>query len=177
LLHEVIGEYGAEAVVMYLISGHYRQPLAFSDSALAQAQANVKRISEAGRRLGAGTTTTRDSADIARLESLRDGFFDALANDFNTPLALAQLNEWLTAAGSLGASGDTQLREMLAVLGLGSLLAPMAEAPETVRALAKQREQARAERDFATSDRLRAEIAAHGWDVRDGAGGFELLPQ
>jgi cysteinyl-tRNA synthetase len=177
LLHEVIGEYGAQAVVMYLISGHYRQPLAFSDSALAQAQANVKRISEAGRRLGAGTTTARDSGETPRLESLRDGFFDALANDFNTPLALAQLNEWLTAAGSLAATGDGQLREMLGVLGLESLLTPMAEAPEAVRALAEQREQARAGRDFATSDRLREEIAAHGWDVRDGADGFELLPQ
>jgi cysteinyl-tRNA synthetase len=177
LLHEVIGEYGADAVVIYLVSGHYRQPLAFSDSALAQAQANVKRISEAGRKLGTGTTTTRDPAETPRLEAFRDGFFAALANDFNTPLALAQLNEWLTAAGSLAATGDGQLREMLGVLGLESLLAPVAEAPEAVRALAEQREQARAERDFATSDRLREELAAHGWDVRDGADGFELLPQ
>jgi cysteinyl-tRNA synthetase len=177
LLHEVIGGYGAQAVVMYLISGHYRQPLAFSDSALAQAQANVKRISEAGRKLGAGATTARDSAETPRLDSFRDGFFDALANDFNTPLALAQLNEWLTAAGSLAASGDGQLREMLGVLGLESLLTPMAEAPAAVRALAERREQARAERDFATSDRLREEIAEHGWDVRDGADGFELLAQ
>jgi cysteinyl-tRNA synthetase len=177
LLHEVVGEYGAEAVVMYLISGHYRQPLGFSESALAQAQANVKRIGEAGRKLGPGTTTASDPAENLRLEALRDGFFDALASDFNTPLALAQLNEWLTARGSLTATGDGQLREMLGVLGLESLLAPLAEAPEAVRALAEQREQARAERDFATSDRLREEIAAHGWDVRDGADGFELLPQ
>jgi cysteinyl-tRNA synthetase len=177
LLHEVIAAYGAEAVVMYLVSGHYRQPLAFSDSALGQAQANVKRIREAARRLGAGPTATRDPAENQQLESFRDGFFDALANDFNTPLALAQLNEWLNAAGSLAATGDAQLREMLGVLGLESLLTPMAEAPDAVRALAEQREQARAARDFATSDRLRDEIAAHGWDVRDGADGFELLPR
>jgi cysteinyl-tRNA synthetase len=177
LLHEVIAAYGAEAVVMYLVSGHYRQPLAFSDSALAQAQANVKRIREAARRLGAGPTAARDPAENQQLESFRDGFFDALANDFNTPLALAQLNEWLNAAGSLAATGDAQLREMLGVLGLESLLTPMAEVPDAVRALAEQREQARAARDFATSDRLRDEIAAHGWDVRDGADGFELLPR
>ena len=39
LLHEMLDQYGAEAVVMYLISGHYRQPLAFSQAALEQAQA------------------------------------------------------------------------------------------------------------------------------------------
>jgi cysteinyl-tRNA synthetase len=172
LLHEVIGEYGAEAVVMYLVSGHYRQPLAFSESALQQARANVNRIREAGRRLEAGPSH-------ADLEPLRDRFFDALANDFNTPTALGLLNEWITASAAAGGvgDGDEHLREMLGVLGLESLLAPAADAPEAVRALAEQREHARAERDFARSDELRDEIAAQGWDVRDGADGFELLPQ
>jgi len=43
-LHEVVEGYGADAVLMYLIGGHYRQPLAFSGAALEQAQANVNRI-------------------------------------------------------------------------------------------------------------------------------------
>ncbi|HEY1450254.1 MAG TPA: cysteine--tRNA ligase [Solirubrobacteraceae bacterium] len=177
LLHEVIEQYGAEAVVMYLVSGHYRQPLAFSEPALEQAGANIKRIREAARKLGVGSTAAPDAAETAQLESVRDAFFDALANDFNTPHALAQLNEWLAAAGQLEAAGDQHLREMLSVLGLESLLGPDEEAPDAVRELAEQREQARAGRDFATSDRLRDEIAAHGWDVRDGADGFELLPR
>jgi cysteinyl-tRNA synthetase len=172
LLGEVIGEYGAEAVVMYLVSGHYRQPLAFSQAALQQAQSNVNRIREAGRRLQPGPSRLD-------LEPLRDRFFDALAKDFNTPTALRVLNEWLAdaTAGSYETRGDEHLREMLTVLGLEILLAPMAEAPEGVRTLAEERERARAERDFATSDRLRDEIAAQGWDVRDGADGFELLPR
>ena len=62
LLHEVVEQYGPEAVVMYLISGHYRQPLAFSDAALEQARANVDRIREAGRKLGPGQTAPRDPA-------------------------------------------------------------------------------------------------------------------
>jgi cysteinyl-tRNA synthetase len=175
LLHEVLGAYGAEAVVMYLISGHYRQPLAFSEAALEQAAANVRRIREAGRRLGPGPTVA--GGEDPRLAQPREAFFAALANDFNTPLALAQLNDWLAAAGSLDASGDADLAEMLGVFGLESLLEPGEAVPAEVRALAEQREQARAARDFAASDRLREEIAAHGWDVRDGADGFELLPR
>ncbi len=171
LLHEVLAENGALPVVMYLVSGHYRQPLAFSDAALEQAQANVNRIREAGRRLSPGDSP-------AELEPLRERFFDALARDFNTPEALAVLNEWIRQASALGGDGpgDSHLREMLGVLGLDALLDPDEEAPAHVRELAERRDQARAERDFAASDRLRDEIAEQGWEVRDGAGGFELLP-
>jgi cysteinyl-tRNA synthetase len=171
LLHEVIERYGAQAVVMYIVSGHYRQPLAFSESALEQARANVERIREAGRRLAAGEPSP------STLRPLTDSFFDALARDFNTPEALAVLNEWLRKAGAEdGSAGDGDLREMLGVLGLESLLTPDADAPDEVRALAEERERARAARDFAAADELRDRIAALGWEVRDGAGGFELLP-
>jgi cysteinyl-tRNA synthetase len=171
LLHEVIGEFGHEAVVMYLISGHYRQPLAFSEAALVQAQANVKRIREAGRRLAEG-------ASPSDLDGLRDSFFAALARDFNTAEALAVLNEWVREAtsGMWDSPGDAHLREMLGVLGLESLLAPSAQAPAEIHELAEQREQARAGRDFTAADRLRDEIAALGWEVRDGPSGFDLIP-
>jgi cysteinyl-tRNA synthetase len=66
---------------------------------------------------------------------------------------------------------------MLGVLGLESLLDADEPAPGQVVELAQQREQARSERDFERADRLRDEIAAHGWEVRDVAGGFELLPR
>ncbi|HWY89062.1 MAG TPA: cysteine--tRNA ligase [Solirubrobacteraceae bacterium] len=170
-LHEVLASFGPEAVVMYLVSGHYRQPLAFSDATLEQAQANVNRIREAGRRLTRGESPSE-------LEGLRDRFFDALARDFNTPEALSALNDWIREASAPGsdAPGDSHLREMLRALGLESLLAPAAEAPAQVRSLAEQRERARGEQDFAAADRLREEISARGWEVRDGPGGFELLP-
>jgi cysteinyl-tRNA synthetase len=177
LLHEVIEQYGAEAVVMYLLSGHYRQPLAFSESVLAQAQANVSRIRELGRKIGRGPTSYRDRNDEERLEPLRDMFFTALGDDFNTPAALASLYEWIRGAARAGVTGDEQLHEMLAVLGLQSLLAPDVQAPAAVRELAGRRRQARAQGDFAAADALREEIATMGWTVRDVPDGFELLPR
>jgi cysteinyl-tRNA synthetase len=169
-LHEVLAAYGPEAVVMYLLSGHYRQPLAYSAEALEQAAANVRRIREAHRRLMTGEPSP------AELGPLRERFFEALRRDFNTAEALAALNEWLREAGRLDAAGDADLREMLGVLGLEGVLAPDAVAPEEVVELAEQRERARAERDFAAADELREAIATLGWEVRDGAQGFELLP-
>jgi cysteinyl-tRNA synthetase len=170
-LHEVLERYGAEAVVMYLISGHYRQPLAYSQAALEQALANTKRMREAGRRLSRGDSPSD-------LDGLRDRFFDALARDFNTAEASSVLNEWIREAtgGVWDSPGDAHLREMLGVLGLESLLAPAEQAPEQVRELAVQRERARGERDFAAADRLRDEIATLGWEVRDGSNGFDLIP-
>src|ERR1700730_1550709 len=87
-LHEVLERHGRDAVVMYLISGHYRQPLAFSDAALEQARSNVRRIRESGRRLSRG-------ASPHDLDGLRESYYDALARDFNTPEAVAVLNEWI----------------------------------------------------------------------------------
>jgi cysteinyl-tRNA synthetase len=175
LLHEVIERYGRDAVVMYLASGHYRQPLAFSEAVLEQSRANVNRIREAGRLLSPGPSH-------ADLEPLRERFFDALARDFNTAEALAVINEWIREATRVmdGADGegrgDSHLREMLGVLGLEGLLAPLAEAPTAVKELAAARERAREDRDFATADALRDELAALGWEVRDGAAGPQLLP-
>jgi cysteinyl-tRNA synthetase len=188
-LHEVLDRYGRDAVVLYLASGHYRQPLAFSDAALEQARANVNRIREAGRRLEPG-------ASPAELGYLRDRFFEALADDFNPPAAIGAMNEWIRQASGPGyrdnrpdehrgepsvehraKPGDEHLREMLGVLGLADLLAPAREAPAEVKDLVSAREAARARRDFETADRLREEVAALGFDVRDGPQGPELIPR
>ena len=88
LLHEALAAFGRDALIMYFVQGHYRQPIAFSEERLAEAAAAVRRIREAGRALEPGPTP--DS-----FASLKDDFFDALAEDFNTPRALAALFDWV----------------------------------------------------------------------------------
>ncbi len=109
---------------------------------------------------------------------MRERFFDALDDDFNTPAALAAVFEWVREANrSESGSGDADLREMLGVLALDNLLdVATAEAPGGVIDLLHARERARDARDCAEADRLRDEIRAHGWEVRDGPNGPELLP-
>jgi cysteinyl-tRNA synthetase len=111
-----------------------------------------------------------------------DAFFTALADDFNTPKALACLFEWIREANRRGeAVGDGDLREMLAILALENLqpLGAVGDVetidPEAVALLAS-REAARSERDFEQADRLRDEINARGWEIRDSADGPELIP-
>jgi len=167
-LADVLDEFGRDAVVLWLVSGHYRQPLAFTSDALAQAAASAQRIRDAGRRLQPGPPSEE-------LTALREAFFAGLADDFNTPRALAALWDWIREANRAAGAGREQLAEMLSVLGLDNLLTIDDAAPHEVVALAEQRARARAARDWAEADRLRDELREHGWEVRDGPSGAELI--
>ncbi|MCW3038461.1 MAG: cysteine--tRNA ligase [Solirubrobacterales bacterium] len=173
LLPDVLREHGRDAVVMLFCGGHYRGPLQLDDGTLADAAARVRRVREAGRRL-------TDGASPAWSAALKEEFFAALAEDFNSPRALAAVFDWVRAANSSPADaavGGADLHEMLDVLGLANLLEDEAGGPpEAVVALAEARVAARSAKDFAESDRLREEIAAAGWTVRDVAAGYELVP-
>jgi cysteinyl-tRNA synthetase len=176
LLHEVVDWWGREAVVMYLIGGHYRQPLAFSEAELMDAHRRIARIREAMRRLLPGEQSDPD------MSPHREAFFDALADDFNTPKALASLFEWVREANRRHQpTGDADLREMLSVLGLGGMelfgaVEDIAAIDPEAHRLAQEREQARQQRDFARADALREQIRTQGWEVRDGPEGPELIP-
>ena len=171
LLHTALDEYGPDAVVMYLLSGHYRQPLQFSGERLQEAAARAERIREAGRRLVDGPSPQ----DMA---PLRERFFDALADDFNTAEALAAVFEWVREANRREGVGGDDLRAMLAVLGLEPLLdEAIPTAPADVVRMAQERQDARKAKDFGEADRLRDAIAERGWEVRDAPDGFELLPR
>jgi cysteinyl-tRNA synthetase len=171
LLHEALDRWGRDTLIMYFLTGHYHQPVEFDDERLEQAAASVRRVREAGRKLGAGP-----SPDWS--QPLRDAFFTALAEDFNTARALSVVFEWVAQAnrGPQGA-GSRDLREMLAVLGLENLLeAEQIELPAEAREQAEARERARAAGDYQEADRIRDELRAAGWELRDGPSGPELLP-
>jgi cysteinyl-tRNA synthetase len=171
VLHDALATYGRDALIMYFCSGHYRQPIEFDEERLGQAVAQVQRIREAGRRLTAGPSPAWSG-------SLHERFFAALADDFNTPSALAAVFEWVREANRADAPvGDADLRDMLGVLALENLLeADATQAPDDVLELVEQREAARRRRDWAEADRIRDELHARGWEVRDGPDGPELIP-
>jgi cysteinyl-tRNA synthetase len=172
LLPDVIDEWGAETILMFYARAHYRQPIVFAPDTLRDAQGFVKRVREAGRRLVDGPSPD----DMA---PTRDEFFAALRDDFNTPRAVAALAAWVSEANRREGVGRDQLVEMLDVFGLAAL-AGGAEADgdgpdDAALALLEARNAARASKDWAEADRLRDEIAASGWVVRDGPDGAELV--
>jgi cysteinyl-tRNA synthetase len=170
-LHDAVENWGRDALVLLFVSAHYRQPVQYSDETLGAARSGVRRLREAARLLKAGTSPE----DMA---PLRERFFAALADDFGTPEAMAAVWDWVRESNRRGGVGGDDLREMLGVLGLDNLLDAAAadgEPDEAARALLERREEARRARDFAEADRLRDELAAQGWQVRDSPAGPELV--
>jgi cysteinyl-tRNA synthetase len=113
------------------------------------------------------------------LDQYLDPFFDALADDFNTPQARAVLFEWVAEANRRSDEGEAvgpgRLGEMLYALGLEPLLEVEEEAPDELRRLAAEREEARAARDFERADRIRDQLAEAGWEIRDTPDGARLV--
>ena len=168
-LSEAIERYGGQTVVAYLASGHYRQPLAFSDEQLTEAAARVKRIRDYFRDAPGG-----EPDDF--LVSKRQAFLDALADDFNTPQAFAVLFEIVAEGNKRALQGAREvLSELLPLLGLDSLLGEEEAAPPEAERLLAERHEARTAKDFDRADSLRDQLAEMGWEVRDEAGGARLV--
>jgi cysteinyl-tRNA synthetase len=168
-LSEAIERYGGQTVVAYLASGHYRQPLAFSDEQLGEAAARVERIRNYLRDAPAG-------APDEFLVEKRRAFVDALADDFNTPQAFAVLFEIVAEGNKRELPGAREvLTELLPLLGLDTLLAGDETPPEEAEGLLAERQAAREAKAFDRADAIRDQLAAMGWEVRDEAGGARLV--
>jgi cysteinyl-tRNA synthetase len=158
-LRNVLDTFGRETLLLYLLTGHWSKPLDFSEVTVEQAAAQAESFRNAFR-VEPGTAPEDDWARFA----------SALDDDFNTPEALAVLHDWRSSRA------QGLLVRGLDVFGLASL-AEGTGAPSEVRELAERRLQARRRRDFDEADRLREEIEALGWEARDQADGFVLVPR
>ena len=155
-LRNVLDTWGREVVLLFFLTGHWRKPIDFTDDTLAQAKAQWATFQNALLEEGAAEASPEE---WSRLEKILD-------DDFSTPEALALMHDW-RRRGRYG-----ELRRALALFGLAS---EVESAPEAVVALAEERQAARAANDFARADRLRDEILALGWEVRDDPGGYRLV--
>jgi cysteinyl-tRNA synthetase len=176
-----------------LVASHYRQPLNFvsRDKSGEETFPSLHAARQALEKLARGTALLRERCGglpAPSYEELRgdggNGVFapawDALLADLNTAEALGQLFTGLRQAGS--GDGDAAadwrgLHRILAALGL--ILpeaAPAVDVPESIRELARRRWEAKQAKDWGAADTLRGELAAAGWQVKDGKEGFEILP-
>jgi cysteinyl-tRNA synthetase len=155
-LRDALDEWGPETLLMLFMGAHWHKPMDYTDETLAAAKARADGFREVFRN-PSGTGGSWDE------------LVAALDDDFNTPDALAVMHEW---------RNHNLLLRGLEVFGLGSL-AEEAEAPAELDELAQRRADARSDGDYGEADRLRQEIEAQGWEVRDVAGdsGYRLVPK
>jgi cysteinyl-tRNA synthetase len=98
-IKELLKEYSPEVYRFFVLSTHYRSPIDFSDDILKQAENSLKRIQNTGNnvveKLNENSLPEDDSIDfISELNLFKKEFYEAMDNDFNTPIALSSLFEF-----------------------------------------------------------------------------------
>ncbi len=187
LLEDLLKKYTNEAIKFALLSNNYRNDINITDDLFPEAEKHLTEfyavIKAVEDKFGKGK---KGNAGI-------DGKFNAdMDEDFNTALALSELYGLFKTVSAKLANGDAscaddilQIRNTYSLLGLFkkdamAYLAEVAaknpvEIPEEVKALAEKRWQAKLARDWATADKLRGEIDAMGYMVKDAKDGYDII--
>ncbi len=177
-IREVLEKYQPEVVRYLLVSSHYRSPINYSEDSLKEAKGALERFYTALRALPEASAQGGDTF-VAR-------FGEAMDDDFNSPEACAVLFEMVREINRLrdtdmqAASGlAAQLKALASVLGIlqmdpDTFLQAGAEGKvdaTQVEALIAARLQARSDKNWAESDRIRDQLTAMGVVLEDGKGG------
>jgi cysteinyl-tRNA synthetase len=178
--------HGRNAVRMWLLQSHYSQPIEYSEEILEEKRRSYERLLRLYRQISASDTSSELSDELAA--GLRGRLDGAMRDDLNTPEVVATLFEAANRAGReisdrAGAAGEFAslagaVDEVMTVFGFdlarelatemsGVRIRYPEEPGEEVIGLAVNRELARREKDWATADRLRDELAEAGWAVED----------
>ncbi len=175
LLNDLLEDRPGEVIRFAMLSGHYRAPLDWTDELLDQAEATLDRIYGALRRVW----DARDG------EAADTSVRAALADDLNTPEALAALSQLASGANVAADKNDvpTMAQARADLLAAGEFLGLLQSTPTAweqgddvehaarIDALVAARWDAKKARDFAEADRIRAELAAEGVEIMDGPDG------
>jgi cysteinyl-tRNA synthetase len=167
------------AVRYLLISAHYRAQLNFTEEALSDAAKAVEALRGTFRRVkSAEETSKQDNISLRKLLLKEQREFErAMDDDLNTPRALAAVHRTARAVNRAIDQGEFSKKDVTAVLRLFSRLDNVLgiltdgsrpqELPREAERLIRERDQARANRDWATADKLREELYAMGIIVED----------
>ena len=177
LVHDLLETIPGEAIRLALLSAHYRQPLDWSDETIDSARRMLDRLYGAVR----GIDVSRAARAAAQPP---EALVEALEDDLNTPKALA---EFFGLARALNKADGAGAKEALAaqMYAAGDLMGLLQQDPEewfagggdggmsaeSVEELLRERQEARARRDFAAADAIRDELSAAGIQIEDGPEG------
>ncbi|MEL7451786.1 MAG: cysteine--tRNA ligase [Pseudomonadota bacterium] len=171
LLKDLLEEWEGEVIRFAMLSGHYRAPLDWTADLLKQAKATLDRIYGAlGRVWTAGETEAQDT-----------GVMDALLDDLNTPIALAELSRLAGAANVAAEANDAPAMASARadLLAAGTVLGLLTHSPQDwaqgtdsedtarIDALVAARTAARAAKNWAEADRIRDDLAEEGIEIMD----------
>jgi cysteinyl-tRNA synthetase len=178
----------------FILQAHYRSTVDFSNDALQAAEKGLERLLDAWKALNAIQPAEKGSVGIDFVETLKQNCYDAMYDDFNTPIVISHLFEATKTINSIVDKKETITADALEALKdtfklfafdlLGIKQGTSAAASDGVNEareeafgkvvdmLLEQRAKAKANKDWATSDMIRDHLAALGFEVKDTKDGF-----
>ncbi|MGN0704252.1 MAG: cysteine--tRNA ligase [Lentihominibacter sp.] len=188
-VRDILKEYDGEVMRFFLLSGHYRNPINFSDSLMEQAKAGLGRMRNAKDNLkhlianGEGELTDAEKETLAGYDKYRQEFIAAMDDDLNTADAISAIFELITAINTAvkdGASKEFAGKSLEVLMELATVVGLLQqEADETVdddiQALVDERQEARKARNFARADEIRDMLKARGITLKDTPQGVQII--
>jgi cysteinyl-tRNA synthetase len=188
-LTDMLERSDGRAYRLLVLRSHYRSPIEVTTQTVADAEKGLERLDAVARRFdiedmlaanGRGYVVAQSDAGDADPDALAS-FSARMDDDLDTPGALADIFELVSAAHSAADAGDTdrgaRLARTAAVL-LAALGVPLrkgsGQVDEAASRLVAQRDEARRVKDFARADALRDELVALGWTVEDTPSGTAI---
>ncbi len=186
-VRDIAKEYPHHIIRFFILSGHYRSPINFSDDLLKAAQSGFERIENCVLNLrflldsGVDGEESEISKSLVKAtQDARTDFCEAMDDDLNTADAFAVIYDFIREANTATAS-DVELPrtviqgaldlllELLDVLGLK--IEEEDKIPESIMKLVEERAEAKAARNFALADELRDQVQKAGYSIEDTAQG------
>jgi len=188
-VRDILKEYSGEAIRFFLLSGHYRSPINFSDTLMEQAKNSLARIQNAKSNLKhliettGGAMSEKEEAEYEKFGAYKDAFETAMDDDLNTADAITAVFELVTAINTAikdGASKEFAEKSLALLSELTGLLGLLQEREESgidgeTEALIEERQKARAEKNFKRSDEIRDILKARGITLKDTPQGVQVV--
>ena len=185
--HKMLSQaYSAMTIRFFILQAHYRSTVDFSNEALQAAEKGLSRLMDAYNHLQKLTASDASTVDV---KDLRKKCYDALNDDLNSPIVISHLFDASRAINSvkdgkatISAEDLKELKEVFHtfvfdILGMKDEASAGGDNYETfgkaVDLLLTIRQQAKANKDWATSDKIRNELTAMGFEIKDTKDGAE----
>lgn len=188
-VRDILKEYDGEVMRFFLLSGHYRNPINFSDSLMEQAKAGLGRMRNAKETLkhlianGNGEMTDAEKEALAGYDKYRQEFISAMDDDLNTADAISAIFELITVINTAVRDGASRefaeksldtLMELASIVGLLQQDADKA-VDDDIQALVDERQEARKAKNFARADEIRDMLKARGITLKDTPQGVQII--
>lgn len=189
-VRDILQNYDGEVMRFFLLSGHYRSPINFSQELMEQAKNGLARMKNAKLHLqhligtGEGAMTEKEAERFAELSKYREQFINCMEDDLNTADAISAVFELIRDINTDTKDGSSKefaekclglLDELTGVLGLLRAEEDTDEVDGELQQLIAERQEARKAKNFARADEIRDLLAAKGITLKDTPQGVQII--